>query len=157
MRFAYEEYYRQDCIVPLILVAFSTFIMVKIVMSVIRSYPSKAGIFVKNNIFRMLFFMLAFFLITINSIHLLRGGIYLLFEKKEQAICVSGTIENMHEIDGWTGSKYSVEQNKGNGVSIVVNGVKYYLMTFGDLEIGDHISFDVLPKSRFILYLEKIE
>ena len=81
----------------------------------------------------------------------------MLYENQQHAIHISGFIENTDEIDAFTGSKYSVEQNNGNGVSIVVNGVKYYLMTFGDLKTGDYVSLEVLPKSGFILSFEKIE
>ena len=158
MKFAYEEYYRQDCIVPLLLIFFSAIILIKIIVSMIRKYMGGGLLnFIKGNTLNMLFFIVFISLITINLIHLLRGGIHLLYENQQHAIHISGFIENTDEIDAFTGSKYSVEQNNGNGVSIVVNGVKYYLMTFGDLKTGDYVSLEVLPKSGFILSFEKIE
>ena len=134
MIFSYDKYYRQDCIVPLILILFCLIFMVKVIITMITkgTFDGLAS-FIKTNAFRMLALTIFVFLITINSIHLSRGGIYLLFEDEQQSIQINGVIEQTYRIDSLTGSKYDVEQNHGRGEVIVVNGKKYYLMTFGDL------------------------
>ncbi len=157
MTFSYDKYYRQDCIVPLILILFCLIFMVKVIITMITkgTFDGLAS-FIKTNAFRMLALTIFVFLITINSIHLSRGGIYLLFEDEQQSIQINGVIEQTYRIDSLTGSKYDVEQNHGRGEVIVVNGKKYYLMTFGDLVVGDNVIIDVLPKSGFVLKCKKV-
>ena len=111
--------------------------------------------FIKNNIPNIVGITVMTFLLTISTVHLLRGGIHLIYENQTDAVSMSGYVEDIDEIAPVVGSKYDAEQNNGRGVSIVVDGVKYHLMEYGDLEIGDYVVFDVLPKSKFILKLEK--
>ncbi len=92
-------------------------------------------------------------LISVNLIPLIRGGIFLIAEKEEDAIKIEGVIEELHELSSFGGYKYNFEQN--NGESIVLNGVKYYLMTYDKLQVGDNVLIRVLPKSRLILEIRR--
>ena len=38
---------------------------------------------------------------------------------------------------------------------IIIDGEKFYIMYTGDLEIGDEVTFEYLPKSRIILNIYK--
>ena len=61
------------------------------------------------------------------------------------------------EIDSYTGQKYGTENNHGYGEIIVVNGEKYYLTTYGDFGVGDDVILDVLPRSGFVLKMERAD
>jgi hypothetical protein len=93
------------------------------------------------------------FLMMVQIIPLSRGGIYLLFEKENDAIEITGEIENTFEIPSVGGMKYNVKQNHGSGEGIVIEGTKYYLMTYGDFREGDIVTIKVLPKSKLVLEL----
>lgn len=69
-------------------------------------------------------------------------------------IYISGTIDNTIELPSFGGAKYGVEQNHGYGEAIEIDGVRYFLVTFGEFKQGDQVVVKVLPKSRFILEIE---
>ena len=158
MTYEYNIYYRQNCIIPIILILFIGLLMVKIGWNLFKKF-STINFYqcVKENIPQCIFLIGCLFLIAINSIHLFRGGIYLLTEKESDVININGTIEETIEIDFLTGSKYNVENNHGRGEAIVINGTRYYLTTYGDLKVGDNVSITVLPKSKFILEIQKTD
>ena len=92
------------------------------------------------------------FLLSKNAFHLYQGGIYLLFEKEADQLQISGTIEDTIELTHLTGGGYhDIEQNHGYGEAIVINGKKYYLTTYGEFSVGDHVILNVLPRSGFVL------
>ena len=155
MTYDYNVYYRQDCIVPLLLVIFVGVIMTKNVVSLLKKCTNmNTWMVIKQNTPQTIFIVVFAFLIVVNSIHLLRGGIYLLFEKPSQAVQIVGTVEDTIEIDALTASKYDVDQNHGRGEALVIDGEKYYLTTYGDLKVGDNVVLTVLPRSRFVLQIE---
>lgn len=78
-----------------------------------------------------------------------------MFEKETDIIEVSGVIEDTIEIDALTGCKYGTENNHGRGEALIVNGKKYYLTTYGDLKVGDKVILKVLPRSRFVIEIQK--
>ena len=65
-------------------------------------------------------------------------------------------IEDTFEIPFFGGMKYDVDQNNGYGEGIVIDGTKYYLMTYGDYKEGDVVTIKVLPKSKLILEMESV-
>lgn len=156
MIYEYDIYYRQDCMIPLIFGGLVCAFMLKVGWKFIKNFPAKNSIeYIKENIGSCIFFIVCLFLITINLIHLFRGGIYLLTEKEEDALIITGVIENTIEIDPLTGSKYGTENNSGNGEALIINGTKYYVMSYGDLKVGDTVSAKILPKSKFILEINR--
>lgn len=152
MTYDYNVYYRQNCILPLILLFFSSILFFLQIYSLRKERHTYSP---KDILFSIFFLCVALFLMIANIVPLVRGGAYLLAEKEEDAIQVSGTVEGTIEIDFVTGAKYRVENNDGNGEAIVVNGKKYYLTTYGDIQVGDYVVLDVLPRSGFVLKMEQ--
>ena len=137
---------------------FAIFILAVFIAGTVRyfgngTYERSIGTILKY----ILALVVIFFLMWIQIIPLSRGGFYLLFEKENEAIEITGTIESTFEISSLGGMKYDVEQNNGNGEGIIVDGTKYYLMTYGDLKEGDMVTIKVLPKSKLILELSYYE
>ncbi len=85
-----------------------------------------------------------------------RGGIHLIHEKEEDAVFISGKIEDSMDLSLYSsgGTKYYTENHtfQGYGKCIVIDGTKYYLM-YGDIKEGDDITIKVLPESKLILEL----
>ena len=152
MTYDYNVYFRQNCIVPLFFAVFSLIVFIGMLVSFLkaRAVPNSKA----NNILTIFFTFLQLYCFIIFSIPLFRGGIYLLFEKETDQIQVSGIIEGTAEIDSLTGAKYDTENNAGNGEIVIVNGKKYYLMSYGDFGVGDHVILHVLPRSGFVLKME---
>ena len=152
MIYDYNVYFRQNCIVPLCLAVFSLILCIISFVSFFKGRVTQPN---KKYIAFIAFISTSLFLMIINLFPLFRGGIYLLYEKETDQIQVSGKIEDMIEIDFLTGAKYRTENNNGNGEIIVVNSKKYYLTTYGDFDVGDYVILHVLPRSRFVLKLER--
>jgi len=152
MVFEYSMYYRQNCIVPIILAAISVVLLVINIASIIKM---ERPLILKKCVFQIVAVCLYVYLIIINLTPLLRGGVHLLYEKEENKTQISGMVEETGEVDFITGAKYGVEQNRGSGESITIQGIKYYLVTYGDLKIGDSVTAEVLPKSKFVLSITK--
>ena len=145
MSFDYGVYFRQNCIVPLLLLLFFAVLLIRVGYRLVLRLSKNfcLGALKENSLTLVLLAVLILF-ITISAVPLLRGGIYLLFEKESDV-----------EIDGITGGKYGTENNNGRGEALIVNGAKYYLTTYGDLKVGDSVVMSVLPRSRFVLNIQK--
>lgn len=148
MKFDLSVYQRLDCYFPLGFCLFDFLIFLNILFDLFgkKKNNNKAG-----NIIGLIS---TCFLFTISAIHLSRGGIYLLFEDESDQIEIKGIVEETIEIDAWTSPKYDGEEqynNYGRGEALVVNGVKYYLIEYGNIKVGDYVHMLVLPRSHFVL------
>ena len=157
MVFDYDVYYRQNFAIPSLLIAFCLFLLLsilvniyKILLAVKKGSELPQDEIVKN----VIGIAIVVILIVLNAIPLIRGGVFLICERENDAITVSGTIDNTVELPSFGGAKYGVEQNHGHGEAIVIDGVRYFLVTFGEFKQGDQVLVKVLPKSRFILEIE---
>ena len=152
MKFEYSTYLRQDCYAPLSLALFSLLFLIIVMVGFIKHKPYNTLEVVEC----VILLSIGCYLFGINAIHLSRGGLYLLFEHESSQIQVDGVVEETIEIDSITGAKYRVENqysNHGHGEALIVNGEKYYLITYGDTKVGDFVRLSVLPKSHFVLEL----
>ena len=150
----YDVYFRQNCIVPLCLALFCLIFFISFLVSILKE-GGKPAPPLKKAISYIPFILIPLCLMIINLFPLFRGGIHLLYEKETDQIQVSGKIEETMEIDSYTGAKYDTENNHGNGEIIVVNGEKYYLTTYGDFGVGDDVVLNVLPRSGFVLEMQR--
>lgn len=163
----YNVYFRQNCVVPIFFALFSLVLFIGSLAMIIKdrgANPILKTFFKKieasqltKAISSIIFLLIPLFLIIVNLFPLFRGGIYLLYEKEKDQIQISGTIENTIEIDSYTGAFYDAENNHGYGEIIIVNGEKYYLTTYGDFGVGDDVILNVLPRSGFVLKMEREE
>ena len=48
-----------------------------------------------------------------------------------------------------------IENNSGLGESLIINDKRYYVMTYGNYRIGDKVRVFFLPKSKYVLKIEK--
>lgn len=153
MQFDYQVYFRQNCVVPTILLVFSLFIMVCVIYTLMSKCNHENF---KSLLLKSLYLLLiGFFLISINVFRLARGGVYLFVEKENDAVELEGVIDDTFELS-WFGYKYGVEQNNGKGEGIIINETKYYLVTYGNIKKGDNVLIRVLPKSKIILEIVPI-
>lgn len=151
MTFDYDMYYRQNCVLPIIFLLGAIYMIGSLFVHWFDNNNSCSKCSTSVRIFSLCIFL---FLLVVNVIPLARGGLFLLIEKEKDSEQIIGTIEETIEIGSLGGAKYRVEQNRGYGEAIVVDGRKYYLVTYGNFQIGDNVTLEVLPRSRFVLQIE---
>lgn len=104
------------------------------------------------------FVIMLVFLISIYALYAslvnLRFGANLLFEDETAIVEQTGRIENIKEM------KFIYVQYNDDGKStcqlVTIDGKNYLFASIGDLEIGDYVSVDYLPKSRIVLEWEHL-
>ncbi|HAX02756.1 MAG: hypothetical protein A2Y45_04795 [Tenericutes bacterium GWC2_34_14] len=84
----------------------------------------------------------------------LRFGINLLFEDETAIVEQTGRIENIEEM-----KLIYVQYNEDGKITcqlVTIDGKNYLFISTGDLEIGDFVSVNYLPKSRIVLQWEHL-
>lgn len=87
------------------------------------------------------------------------GGIYLPFEKPEDAHTVTGVIQNI-EPEGAHAStrcKFNWDGKTVHGTWLTIADKRYFAICADGLEAGDTVTLQYLPKSRCVLYLAPLE
>ena len=149
MRFEYDEYFYPTCFAPL----FETLI---IIVGVVVSRLKGIGTFRIKNIQSLMGFfvflsLMPGFLISINT--LARGSVCLLFEKEDDAVTISGQIEETLEPAYYPRPVYW----HCVGETVILNGEKYHLLRpLKDMRAGDNVEMQVLPRSHFVLEVVKL-
>ena len=150
MRFDYNEYYK------ILLIASICIMLLSLIIITVQSI-----LFFKNNTFqkkRQAFIghlssvALSILLFTIGLLPF-RHGIYLFKEKENDKIECFGEINSFEKAYG--NNKYVYNNKTVFAQYIIIDGEKFYIMYTGDLEIGDEVTFEYLPKSRIILSIYK--
>ena len=91
------------------------------------------------------------------------GGIYLLEEKETDAVKMQGYISEIKEFSDFSipiiECDYYENMKYGdpNGYEFTINGIQCTAPVKGLLKSGDYVSVTYLPKSRYILYIDKVE
>ena len=154
MNFDYNVYLRQNCLVPISFLVFTGIMFVGAIVSFVKGL--KTDPFLEN----AFYIVVMIFLIYISLTHisqLARGGLFLLTEKESDSVMITGFVEETIEIGRIGRSSYEVENNYGWGEALVIDGEKYYLMTYGDVKTGDEVKLKVLPRSHYVLELWLVE
>ena len=91
------------------------------------------------------------------------GGIYLYREIEADAVQMQGYITEIDELgiysfpiiecDYYENPKYG----DPNGYEFTINGILCTAPTNGSLKVGDYVEVEYLPKSGYILYIDKLE
>ena len=157
IKYSFFEYYQQNFIAPMTWVIFCTIIFIAEIVHIIKQLHYTNDNFIsymiKNpkDFFCLIVILL---LIPLRGIILANSGIHLLYEKADDWIIVTGEIENVYQLSQIEGGIYTDDSHRTHiwGERIIVNGTKYYLQ-YGELNVGDHITMKVLPKSKLVLEL----
>ncbi len=157
MKYEYSMYLEQNCYEPLLYgITFFVFFIIIIVFEVIKSTEYS---FWQKSLLAAITCMSIGYNIWKNAAPLARGGWYLLFEDECDKIQVVGTVEELIERVPWTAINYRNEKGHSIGFeeALVVNGKEYYMISYGNTKLGDHVCMVVLPKSHFVLELYIID
>ena len=151
MSFEYSEYYK------ILFVAALCIMVVSIVAITIHTIiyfkkrttlnPKKFPVVFLANIVILVFFF------TLGAVPFARG-IYLPNEKEAARVVACGEITRYYKAYG--NNKYFNDGKNCFAHYVFINNEKYYIMDIGDLEVGDSVSFEYLPKSKIILNIKKL-
>ena len=146
MKFNYDEYFNMlfigaTCIMLFALVA----IVIDIIMIVKGIAFDKTG---QKNAGYITGVILLVFLFSLGFAPF-KHGMYLLNEKETDKISCSGEVHSFEKTYGL--NKYTYNGENSFAYYISIDGEKYYIMHTGDIEVGDKVEFEYLPKSKIIL------
>ncbi len=92
-----------------------------------------------------------------HTVPMFRGGFALLNEKPADAVTVTGTVEALQEQPWYFGEYYRLEDDNTTGWQVVIEGETYRMMHHANLTVGDAVTAEALPRSGFILSVEKTQ
>ena len=147
MTFEYEHYITFLLKSPLAAVLFTSLCILVFGFKPKLIFPKTSGL-VSNIIFRFLIVLMCLYGLYIESFSL-KHGIYLVNEKEYMSVEYIGSIEEIEESEQVKG------YIDGEGIVIckivTIDGEEYVFMATGDLEVGDIVNVEYLPKSRVVL------
>jgi len=112
----------------------------------------KIAAYLSGGIIAILFSLL----LIISNINILKnGGFYLSIEKEWEAERVEGVIENTEKASLVNKGYPDSEGHYSLGEFMIIKGQRFYLMTSGNLKVGDSVIVTYLPKSKYVLEIEK--
>ena len=156
MNFDYNLYYRGCLIVPCVLIIFVVVVLVAAMVPFIKKLFLHT---VKpNDVVKLILLLLVCVILSFGKISILaNGGLQLLNESESDAIILEGEIQEVVEIGGYFfpnfGSKYD---EASNGFNLTINGTKCTMPIKGEFDVGDDVRVSYLPRSGYVLSIEKI-
>lgn len=154
MTFAYQDYLFNSLLLPvfaLVFLAVPVFQMIgRIIAQLVRGERAAFGDY-RGVILFVLLILLGVLLVS----SLFQGGIHLIYERADDAVTVSGTIEEIHKRSALSGTRYTSHGETSSGYDYTVNGVTCTGMALGTLEVGDEVTVTYMPKSGFVLAIEE--
>ena len=159
MQFLYHQYLMTSLIFPLFIIG------IALVGIIPELFQMNYAIF-HNHTYQSMHFvrtlsvlLISGFFICIGTSRLMYGGIHLIYERESDAVVVHGQIESIEELDILAFPSLNCKYTEGNthGIQITINGIHYTAIEKGTLESGDSVVIKYLPKSRYILHIDKID
>lgn len=158
MKYNYAVYLRHNCYTPLF---FGLFALILFIGVFVGAYKDNVFSGKKPDLEIIGKYVFALctsvYLLWVTVVPLARGGLYLLFEDENNTIQVEGTIDKLEKTSPTISYYTKDHQLIGEGEALIVNGEKYYTISYGNKNLGDHVHLTVLPKSHFVLELYIID
>lgn len=162
MSFSFSDYQFHCLILPASILLFSAVVFIAASIWSIKDIIRK-GATAEKALTIIFFLFIAGAFIRIDGGRLLNGGLYLLYEKAADAVTYEGIIEEISLNDqtqfpniSAKYREYSDENREnGYGYEIVVDKRTLKAPQIGTLNVGDRVSVTCLPKSGYILSIEK--
>ncbi len=159
MQFSYSTYYHACLKAPLGIILFMICIFGLVAASFVKKIVTKRvkALDIVTNITVMCFCV---FNICMNIGILAHGGIQLFSEKETDAVKIQGQIVSIEGLDMFSFPHFKTEygytqlkagNGSANGVQFTIDGIRCQASTDGGFQVGDNVTVEYLPKSRFIL------
>jgi len=162
MTFSYSDYHFHCMVIPLITLFLTGAIFAGGAYKAVKDIARK-GATVEKVLTLLMCLLIGGFFIRLDGGRLLNGGLYMLQEKPADAISHRGVIEKIVPCDQChfpNISKYHKEYSNVNntsiyGYEIAVDNMDFKAPEIGTLTQGDAVVICFLPKSGYILSVEK--
>ena len=143
MKFEFNKYYNVLFLASLCIILFiASILAVGMIIFIKNNHPikinKKLGFFILTIIVCVFFFSIAFFS--------LKHGIHLINEKENNNIESIGVINKITKTYG--NNKYTYDGHTVFASYIHIENGKYYIMYIGNLQVGEKVTFEYLPKSK---------
>lgn len=144
MSFSYEEYSRIFLFFPLLCIIFLSPILISTARALIRYLQDSFEDHLKDIATSGFVCIIVVLMIIINISTLNSGGVYLFVENEASSVEASGEIERIERVGK---HEYQIE----------VSNTVYTVIEIGEFSEGDHVILEYLPKSRYVLSIQKPE
>ncbi len=149
MTFEYKDYYSLSLKIPLGLCIIFSILLIIIIIKIINIPSDKAKFTISNSIS-----IIILILLILSFVMRLDYGIHLLYENEYDYKSMCGKIETIEDV--YFSPRYYYNDKAVHAKIITIDGKRLYFMTNGELEVGDYIKVEYLPKSTFVLKVELI-
>lgn len=91
------------------------------------------------------------------SVLIRTNGVAILQDRNAKPQSLTGTIETVELPERSAETRYHHDGRHVYGAWLTIGGFEYYAVTNGELDAGDTVYLEYLPKSRCVLYLAPVE
>ena len=88
--------------------------------------------------------------------YLAYGGGDVVREKESDAVRMEGTISEIVELNRFQFPRFHGNGEKASGFEFYINEIKCTVPIRDELQVGDYVEVEYLPKSGYVLYINKI-
>ena len=162
MYFYYERYFLECLVLAMGILVFILSMLIRIAYCVLKlSLCNKLSR--QDKIKSVYFSLFLLFFMCMVCGHLSHGGIYLIQEKQTEAVSMRGYITQIDELGIFLlpsiENDYNEDKQFGDpqGYEFTINGVQCTAPAKKSLMVGDYVEVEYLPKSGYILYIDKVE
>ena len=153
MSFNYSMYQRGCLVIPMILIIFSLCLLASNVFSVLKNIRNKK--IREKIILSIMVSLLCIYTIIMSLGKLTSGGLEIIVEKEDDAVEISGNVQNIDNIGKFELPLFNLEYGYGesSGVEITIEGVvvKGPGCILNYVKTDDTVTIVYLPKSGYIL------
>ena len=115
---------------------------------------------VLDDILKCLFFAVMLgFILCIDIGVLLHGGIHLIYEEEADAVEIQGEIQYIRGLGLFSFPRVDCNYEYGEfrGYEFNIDSIQCTAVVKGSLEVGDYVEVKYLPKSGYVLHINKID
>lgn len=81
------------------------------------------------------------------------NGIAILLDRDAEPLTMTGTIEAIRMPERNADTRFHYDGKSYYGAWLTIGGTEYYAVSAGNLDVGDAVIIEYMPKSRCVLYL----
>lgn len=156
MHFEYTDYVMGCMVLPICVILFAVTFFIFVLLHGLTAIKHN-GFSYRKLVHIVLALLVCCFFFILNIGRLFHGGFYLVAEREHDAVKMQGTISDINDLNRFSFPelKNVYKDGQTNGAQLIINGITCIAISSGDLEVGDFVTVTYLPRSKYILSIEK--
>lgn len=156
MYFEYTDYVMGCMVLPICVILFAVAFFIFALIHELAAIK-QSGFSYRKLVHIVLALLVCGFFFLLNIGRLFHGGFYLVAERENDAVIMQGAISDINDLNRFSFPELKNVYRDGqpNGAQLVINGITCIAISSGDLEVGDFVTVTYLPRSKYILSIEK--